>query len=69
MSEESKQAVVIDYTNWEGKRSERRILPIVVMYGNNEWHPEDQWLLVATDLDRGHRRTFAMSNIHSWRPA
>jgi predicted DNA-binding transcriptional regulator YafY len=60
------QAVVIDYTNWRGERAMRRIRPLRLVFENNEWHPDTQWLLEAVDLDKGEERTFAMSNIHSW---
>lgn len=63
------QEVVIDYTNWEGKRSVRRIRPLQLSFENNEWHPETQWLLEAVDLDKGWTRSFALANIHSWKPA
>ena len=60
--------VVIDYTNWRGKRGLRRIIPIRVSFENNEYHPDTQWLLEAVDLnDADHKiKTFAMANIHSW---
>jgi hypothetical protein len=62
--------VIIDYTNWRGERSERRILPSRIVFKSNEWHPERQWLLEAIDLDKGSLafRTFALKDIHSWRP-
>lgn len=60
--------VTIDYTNWRGERSTRRIRPTgSVDFGNNEWHPDTQWLLEAVDVDSGKIRTFAMKNIHSWK--
>lgn len=59
--------VVIDYTNWRGKRSLRKIEPLDLYRGANEWHPEPQWLLNAIDLnDAGKIKSFAMSGIHSW---
>lgn len=39
------------------------------MYENNEWHPDSQWLLEATDLDKGEDRTFALAQIQWWLPA
>jgi predicted DNA-binding transcriptional regulator YafY len=64
-----KQVVEIDYTNWRGERSKRRIVPMGVSWENNEWHPETQWMLEALDVDKRERRTFALANIHSWTPA
>lgn len=62
--------VIIDYTNWRGKRSIRRIIPISVSFENNEYHTETQWLLEAVDLnDSDHKvKTFALKDIHSWQP-
>ena len=50
-----------------GERAVRRIRPLRLVFENNEWHPDTQWLLEAVDLDKGEERTFAMSNIHSWK--
>jgi hypothetical protein len=62
------QFVKIEYTNWRGFRSVRRIRPRYLAFENNEWHPETQWILYAYDLERIAERTFAMANIHSWEP-
>ena len=63
-----KQEVVIDYSNWRGERSLGRIKPTGrIDFENNEWHPNTQWLLEATDLEKNEIRTFAMRNIHSWK--
>jgi hypothetical protein len=61
--------VVIDYTNYRGERSERRISPMSIGWGSNQWHPERQWLLSAVDIKKGEIRQFAVKDIHSWRPA
>jgi predicted DNA-binding transcriptional regulator YafY len=60
--------VTIDYTNWRGERAVRRVVPQMILFANNEWHPEAQWLLEAVDADTGEARTFALKNIHSWKP-
>lgn len=60
-------AVIIDYTNWRGEQRERHIVPQYIVFGSTEYHPGQQWLLVAHDLEKGVRRTFAMDCIHSWR--
>ena len=62
------RAVIIDYTNHRGERSERRIRPGGMWYGVTEWHHDPQWLVDAIDLDKSESRTFAMKDIHSWRP-
>jgi len=61
--------VLIDYTNHNGERSFRRIYPASLSWGHTEWHPDDQWLLLAYDIDRSVWRHFAMSGIHSWKEA
>jgi predicted DNA-binding transcriptional regulator YafY len=64
-----REIVTIDYTNWKGERSTRRIHPLRIAFENNEWHHDTQWLLEAVDLTKGQVRTFAMGNIHSWEAA
>lgn len=61
--------VVIDYTNWRGERGERTIRPDRIYWGTTDWHPQPQWLLDAFDAEKGQLRTFAMKDVHSWRPA
>lgn len=59
--------VQIEYTNWRGERSRRTIMPERIVWGRAPpWHNEDQWLLVAIDLDKGAERYFAIDCIHDW---
>lgn len=60
------RAVRVVYTNYRRETSERTILPERLWFGSTPWHPEPQWLLDAIDLDRGERRSFAVSDIRSW---
>ena len=60
--------VVIDYTNHRGERDRRIVAPITIAYANNQWHTEDQWLLIAMDVEKNKLRYFAMKDIHSWQP-
>ena len=60
--------VVIDYTNWKGKRREREIIPHYVGFGKTEFHPETQWLLYALDVEDDMEKAFAIKDIHSWKP-
>ena len=62
------QDVVIDYTNWRGRRRDRRIRPVRVWFGSTDWHKEDQWLLEAVDAENGLTKLFAMKDIHEWKP-
>jgi predicted DNA-binding transcriptional regulator YafY len=57
--------VLIDYTNHRGERRERRVMPLGIMFGSNEYHREDQWLLHALDVEKNALRTFALKDIHS----
>jgi predicted DNA-binding transcriptional regulator YafY len=61
-----RQPVVIDYTNWRGERRDRKVMPLGLHFGTNEWHPVKQWLLYAIDLETGEERFFAFTNIRDW---
>jgi predicted DNA-binding transcriptional regulator YafY len=58
------QPILIDYTNWKGRRSIRTIEPLNIWWGSTLYHPEPQWLLNANDMDSGEIRTFAIKDIH-----
>lgn len=61
--------IVIDYTNYEGKRKTYVIQPQGEEYmGSTAWHPEFQLLLNGFDVKRQVTRTFAVKDIHSRRP-
>lgn len=59
------RTVEIDYTNWKGERSKRRIDCGNLEYGSTEWHPEPQFLLFAYDYEKEDFRQFAIKDIHS----
>ena len=65
--------VLIDYTNHRGVRRMRRIIPQALLWSphGTDWHKEPQWILWAADLENGRKpiKGFAMSGIHSWKPA
>lgn len=58
--------VLIDYTNWRGKRRKRLIRPVHLEFENNEYHSDTEWTLYADDLEDGIRKGFPMSQIHEW---
>ena len=60
------KTATIVYTNYKGKTSIRKIIPGRVYFGHTEWHPEDQWLMSAYDVDKGTERVFAMKDIRAW---
>lgn len=59
------QPVRIVYTNWENKTEVRNILPDRIYFGSTPYHSE-QWILVATDLDKNAERHFAIKDIKCW---
>lgn len=63
-----KMSVVIDYTNYKGERGLRKIIPFGIDFTSNLWHPEEQYLLFALDVEKNTTRFFAMKDIHSWTP-
>lgn len=67
-AKERQMKVEIDYTNHRGERQKRNITPISIRFDTTRWHPgPQQWLLDATDENKGEMRTFAMKDIHGWR--
>lgn len=61
--------VMIDYTNWKGNRRCRRIKPLAIAFTGTMYHPGDQWLLKAVDLeDQNKVKYFPLKDIHSWKP-
>ena len=58
--------VTILYTNWKGETDERNIRPIELRFGATEYHPEEQWLLRAHDIEKNDERNFAMKDIQKW---
>ena len=58
--------VEIIYTNWKGVTATRTIQPIEIWFGATDYHPDEQWLLKALDIDKGEQRDFAMQDIQAW---
>ncbi|UYZ08579.1 hypothetical protein CFBP5507_06140 [Agrobacterium salinitolerans] len=52
------------YRNYRGEVSVRTVRPLNIYFGSTEWHPEPQWLLAATDIEKGERRDFAIKDIN-----
>lgn len=59
----------LPYKNWRGEISTRKIQPIRLEFGATEWHPEPQWLLVATDIEKNAERSFALKDFNPQQPA
>lgn len=62
----TEQRVRILYTNYRGETALRTVVPIRLHFGSTSWHPEPQWLMDATDVQKGEERTFAMKDIRAW---
>ncbi|MBI4948247.1 WYL domain-containing protein [Candidatus Berkelbacteria bacterium] len=61
------QIVTISYTNYRGEKSDRRIVPLKIWFGSNEYHKDNQWLLDAFDITKDAIRSFAVKDITSWK--
>ena len=66
MSEQSQKIVEILYTNYKGETYRRKILPEKIWFGSTQWHPQNQWLLDAHDIEKNAVRNFAMKDIEEW---
>ena len=60
------KAVKILYTNYRKETAVRTIVPKQIVFSKNEYHPEEQWLLIAEDLDKKAERTFALKDVKAW---
>ena len=61
------RSVKLDYTNWNGERRFRFIIPKSIHYKSTDHHGRPQWLLLAYDLEKREDRYFAFSGIHDWK--
>ncbi len=66
MTEEHKKVKIL-YTNYKNETAIRTIIPKELKYGKTEYHPEEQWLLVAWDYEKQAERTFAMKDVKEWK--
>lgn len=64
-SVEARDAISLVYTNYRGETSVRRVIPKRIWFGATDWHPEDQWMLDAVDLDKQAERSFALKDIRT----
>jgi hypothetical protein len=55
--------IAFDYINWKGSQSRRRARVMGIFWGSTEYHPEEQWLIKAMDLDKKQERVFAMRDM------
>jgi len=59
----SDPAHIVEYTNYRGETARRVIIPIRMWWGKTEWHPEEQWLLTAWDVEKNASRDFAWQDM------
>ncbi len=45
----------------------RNIIPMSVEFKATQWHPEEQWILNAMDVDKNAQRAFAIKDIKEWK--
>ena len=51
------------YLNWRGVVRERVIVPHHIWFGATEYHSEPQFLIEATDTEKGEKRHFALKDM------
>ncbi len=59
-------AIHVNYKNWRGEISIRKIIPLEVYFGSTEYHKEEQWLLRAWDVGKEDYRTYALKDVLEW---
>lgn len=60
---ETQNALTFEYKNWKGEVGIRKVIPIEIFMGTTDFHKENQWLMIALDLEKNEERTFAMNDI------
>jgi hypothetical protein len=58
--------VRILYTNYRGETAYRTIIPENIVFESTEWHPTEQWILNAFDVEKNAKRGFALADIKEW---
>ena len=58
--------VRILYKNYKGEIAYRKIIPKSIDFISTNWHPEEQWILTAFDIDKNADRGFAVIDIKEW---
>lgn len=51
----------------ERRNKYRNIIPMSVEFKATQWHPEEQWILNAMDVDKNAQRAFAIKDIKEWK--
>lgn len=57
-------AARVRYRNWRGEVAIRNIeFTGAPHWGHTQWHPEPQWLIAGTDMDRQEHRVWAIADM------
>ena len=65
---EEGKLIEIEYTNYKGEKYRTEIKPMSLYWGETEWHPGMQLLLVArSKKSNGELRTFSVKSISDWK--
>lgn len=56
------------YTNYRGETRQRHVRPERIWFGKTDWHPEDQWMMTADDMETGNQRDFALRDCQFSQP-
>lgn len=60
---ENKQTIRFRYKHrTTGEVELRTAIPEKLYFGSTEWHPEEQWIMRAHDLDKDDMRHFALKD-------
>lgn len=59
-TEPASPAISLLYTNYRNETADRLIKPMDIRYGQTEWHPHDQYLMLAWDMEKRALREFAL---------
>ena len=58
--------IKVRYTNYRGETAVRTIIPIKFLFGSNEYHKDEQWLIELYDVERKAMRVYALKEITQW---
>ena len=58
-----------NYRNYKGNVSLRTVVPDRIYFGSTEQHKEEQWIMLAWDVDKEQDRAFAIRDIYGMEEA
>ena len=51
------------YKNYKGETNNRIVIPYDIWFGSTEYHPKEQWLFRAYDIEKCAERNFALKDV------